>query len=265
MQWLPKFCISVFVMAVAVSPAYARVQTSVIHYQVGDTRLTGYLAYDDRINGKRPGVLIVHEWWGPNDFVRDRARKIAELGYVAFAVDMYGEGKTAKHPQDAGRFAGTVRNNMPVMIGRFNAAITQLKADQHTDTGRIAAIGYGFGGAVVLEMARTGLDIAGVVSFHGNLGTGQPAKKGKVKARVLVFNGAEDPYTKPADIAGFKQEMTAAGVDYELVKLPRARHAFTDPGATALGKKFKLPLAYSASADKASWGAMQAFFTKIFR
>lgn len=256
---------SFFLATIVSSSVYAEVQTKVINYQSGDTKMVGYLAYDDKYKEQRPGVLIVHEWWGHNDYVRERARKLAKLGYVAFALDMYGDGKNAEHPKDAGRFAGQVRSDLPMATARFNAALAQLKASDHTDKSKIAAIGYCFGGAVVLEMARSGLDIDGVVSFHGSLGTSQPAEKDKVKARVLVLNGADDPFVKPEHIAEFKQEMAGAGVKYQFVNYPGAKHAFTNPGATALGKKFSIPLEYSATADKDSWQAMQDFFKDIFK
>ena len=261
------FCkVCLFLVATVVSnQTFAAVKTKTVTYQEGDTKLVGYLAYDDKFKGKRPGVLVVHEWWGHNDYVRERARKLAKLGYVAFALDMYGDGKTAAHPEDAGKFAGQVRSNLPIATARFNAALKQLKASEHTDPNKIAAIGYCFGGGVVLEMARTGLDIAGVVSFHGSLGTSNPAQKDKVKAKVLVLNGEADPFVKPEQITAFKQEMDNAGVSYEFISYPGAKHAFTNPGATALGKKFKLPLEYSPSADKASWKKMQSFFNDIFK
>ena len=245
--------------------AEAKVVGEVIHYQGGDTKLTGYLAYDTKFKGKRPGVLVVHEWWGQNAYVRKRAKMLAKLGYVAFALDMYGNGKTAKHPDDAGKFAGMVRSNMPVAKARFMAALEQLKANPMTEADKIAAIGYCFGGGIVLQMARLGVDLKGVVSFHGSLPTSEPARPGEVKARVLVFNGEADPFTKPAQIDAFKQEMQNAGVNYEFINYPGAKHAFTNPEATALGKKFKLPLAYNAKADKDSWAKMQAFFKQIFK
>jgi dienelactone hydrolase len=259
-----KVCLFM-VAAVFSTQTVATVKTKTVTYQEGDTKMVGYIAYDDKFKGKRPGVLVVHEWWGHNDYVRERARMLAKLGYVAFAVDMYGDGKKAEHPKDAGKFAGQVRNNLPLATARFNAALKELKAFEYTDPNKIAAIGYCFGGGVVLEMARSGLDIAGVVSFHGSLNTDHPAEKGKVKARILVLNGDADPFVKPEQITQFKQEMSAAGVNYEFIGYPGAKHAFTNPGATDLGKKFGLPLAYSPSADKASWKKMQAFFKEIFK
>lgn len=242
----------------------ARVVHQEVDYSADGTTLKGYLAYDDSIKGKRPGVLVVHEWWGHNNYARKRADMLAKLGYTAFALDMYGDGKTAGHPKEAGSFAGAVRKNLPMATARFKAALNQLQSHASTDGGKIAAIGYCFGGAIVLEMARQGLDLKGVVSFHGSLGTSHPAKAGKVKAKVLVLNGGADPFTKAEVIKAFKKEMQAAGVNYKLVNYPGAKHAFTNPDATSLGKKFGLPLEYNKQADKKSWQAMQGLFKEIF-
>lgn len=236
-----------------------------VTYHSGDTALKGYLAYDDQVRGKRPGVLIVHEWWGHNDYVRKRARMLAALGYTALALDMYGDGKQANHPDDAGKFATEVRSNMPEAEQRFRAALALLRIHPTVDATKVAAIGYCFGGGIVLEMARRGVDLAGVVSFHGSLGTASPAKKGEVKAKVLVLNGADDPFTKPEQIAAFKKEMEDAGVDYRFINYPGAKHAFTNPDADRLGKEFGMPLAYNAEADKQSWAEMQDFFKKLFK
>jgi dienelactone hydrolase len=226
--------------------------------------MKGYLAYDDAIEGKRPGILVVHEWWGLNDYARKRADMLAKLGYTALAVDMYGNGKTAKHPENAAQFSAEVKKNMDEARARFKAAMKVLKKEGTVNPDKIAAIGYCFGGGIVLDMARAGLDLAGVVSFHGELTTDDPAKKGEVKARVLVFNGEDDPFVKAEDIEAFKKEMQNAGVDYRFVNYPGAKHSFTNPGADKYGKEFGLPLAYNENADKKSWQAMQEFFHEIF-
>lgn len=257
--------IVILLFGLALPMAHAKVVSRVVHYHAGDTKLTGFLAYDTKFKGKRPGVLVVHEWWGQNAYARKRAVMLAKLGYVAFALDMYGNGKTATHPKDAGRFAGMVRKNMPLARARFMAALEQLKADPHTEKDKIAAIGYCFGGGIVLQMARQGIDLRGVASFHGSLATNSPAKPGAIKARIMVFNGEDDPFTTAAQIAAFKQEMQHAGAHYEFINYPGAKHSFTNPGATALGKKFNLPLAYNAKADKDSWAKMQVFFKQIFK
>ena len=235
-----------------------------VDYKSGGVTLKGYLAYDDSIKGKRPGILVVHEWWGHNAYARKRARMLAEMGYVAFALDMYGNGKTAAHPKEAGEFANAVFKDLPVMKARFNAAKDVLAAAPETDTHNMAAIGYCFGGGVVLAMARSGVNLKGVVSFHGMLDTKTPAEKGKVKARVLVLTGGADKFNPPASVAKFKKEMRHAGVRYKLISYPGAMHSFTNPEATELGKKFNLPLAYNPAADRLSWTAMQEFFNKLF-
>lgn len=236
-----------------------------VGYQSGGTEFKGYLAYDDQVKGKRPGVLVVHEWWGHNDYVRERARMLAKLGYTALALDMYGDGKQANHPDDAGKFATAVRSNMPEAEQRFRAALALLRTHPTVEAERVAAIGYCFGGGIVLEMARRGVDLDGVVSFHGSLGTGNPAKPGQVKARVLVLNGADDPFAKPEQIAAFKKEMEQADVDYRFIDYPGAKHAFTNPEADRFGEEFGMPLAYNAEADKQSWAEMQRFFENIFK
>jgi dienelactone hydrolase len=236
-----------------------------VSYQSGDTRLKGYLAYDDAVRGKRPGILVVHEWWGQNAYARHRADMLAELGYTALAVDMYGEGKTAAHPDDAAKFSGMVRQNLPLMKARFLAAREFLNAQPSVDPDKIAAIGYCFGGGVVLEMAIEGVDLAGVASFHGSLGGLSTPAAGAVKARILVANGTDDPFTTAEQIAAFKAMMNAAGADYTFINYPGAKHSFTNPDADALGKQFNLPLAYNAAADKASWQALEQFLTRIFK
>lgn len=244
--------------------AGAAIEGREVDYRAGATHLKGYLAYDDSQSGKRPGILVVHEWWGLNDYARKRARMLAGLGYTALAVDMYGEGKTATHPADAGKFASAVSKDLPLAKKRFLAGLEPLRSQPTVDPTRIAAIGYCFGGGIVLAMARAGVDLNGVVSFHGSLGTGAPAEPGQVKAKILVLNGADDPFTTPEQLAAFKQEMAAAGADYRIINYPGAKHSFTNPDADAYGKKFNLPLAYNAQADKESWQAMQEFFQRIF-
>lgn len=248
-------------------PAYtsAAIQEEVIEYSDNGTSMKGFLAYDDAIQGKRPGVIVVHEWWGLNDYARKRARMLAELGYTALAVDMYGDGKTAEHPDDAGKFAGAVRKNMDVARARFKAGLDLLKQQQTVDPGHIAAIGYCFGGGIVLQMARDGADLDGAVIFHGSLATAEPARPGAVKAKVLVLTGAADKYVPDEQVAAFKQEMDAAGVDYKLISYPGAKHAFTNPGADANAAKFGMPIGYDANADQQSWAAMQKFFDSLFK
>jgi dienelactone hydrolase len=256
--------IAALLLLIAVAPLQAGVIGKVVNYTAGDTVMQGYLAWDDTIDGKRPGILVVHEWWGQNDYARKRAEMLAKLGYAALAVDMYGDGKMAEHPEDAGKFAGSVRKDLPLMQARFNAARDFLDSQPFVNPQENAAIGYCFGGSVVLSMARAGADLAGVVSFHGSLG-GLPPVSDKVTAKVLVANGAEDTFVSAESIAVFKDDMDAAGADYTFINYPGAKHSFTNPGADVLGKQFTLPLEYNAAADAASWQAMQDFFKTIFK
>lgn len=235
-----------------------------VTYKSGDVELKGYLAYDKTQKGPRPGVLVVHEWWGHNDYARSRARQLASMGYTALAVDMYGGGKQAKHPDDAKKFMMEVVSNMPEGKKRFDAAKKLLEAHDTTDPKKTSAIGYCFGGAVVLHMARFGSDLDLVASFHGNLGTKAPAKKGAIKAQVLVLHGEADPFIKPESVAAFKKEMKEAGAKMTFVGYPGAKHAFTNPGATELGTKFKLPLAYDKDADTKSWAELEKALSAVY-
>lgn len=235
-----------------------------VAYAVDGVEMKGYLAYDSGLEGPRPGVLVVHEWWGHNDYARERARMLAELGYTAFALDMYGGGKQAGHPQDAQAFMLEVISDMDGAVARFQEAQRLLEEHATTDPERTAAIGYCFGGAVVLHMARAGLELDGVASFHGSLGTESPAAPGRTRAKVLVLTGGSDPMIPEEQVKAFETEMKAAGVDYELVVYSDAVHAFTNPGATALGEEFGLPLAYDADADRKSWAELKAFLAELF-
>ncbi len=245
--------------------AQAAVQGKEVSYQSEGVTLKGYIAWDDATKGKRPAVLVVHEWWGHNEYARKRARMLAELGYTALAVDMYGDGKQASHPEDAGKFAAEVSKNMPVAKARFEAGMDVLRNDPTVDAGEIAAIGYCFGGGVVLNMARLGENLKGVASFHGSLGTDNPAQPGTIKARIVSFTGEADPMIGAASVAAFEEEMDAAGADYRVVTYPGAKHAFTNPDADELGKKFNIPLAYNAEADKDSWQQMVVFLDEVFK
>lgn len=236
-----------------------------VSYSADGTTLKGYIARPAAAGGKRPGVLVVHEWWGNNDYTRKRADMLAQLGYVALAVDMYGDGKTVDNPKEAGALSGAAYKNMDVSEKRFRAAQALLASQPDVDSSKIAAVGYCFGGRMVLEMARRGHDLASVVSFHGGLVTDAPAKPGAVKAKKLVLNGAADPFIKPEQIEAFKKEMQAAGVTYTFIDYPGAVHAFTNPAATENGRKFNLPLAYDPEADRKSWDEMQRFLVAVFR
>jgi dienelactone hydrolase len=234
-----------------------------VTYAADDIAFHGYVAYDENQQGKRPAVLIVHEWWGLHDYERNRAKQLADMGYIAMAVDMYGDGKNAADPQEAQKLAGPFYQNPQLAKSRLEAAINRLKQYDQVDTNKIAAIGYCYGGYVVLNAAKLGANLAGVVSFHGNL-SGAPANKGLLKAKILVCNGAADKFVSEQEIAQFKRSMDSIGADYTFKSYAGATHAFTNPAATETGKKFKMPIAYNQEADAASWNDMKSFFAKIF-
>jgi dienelactone hydrolase len=236
-----------------------------VAYSAQGIEMKGYLAYDKNIKGKRPAVLVVHEWWGLNDYARKRARMLAELGYTALAVDMYGEGKVAKHPDDAGKFSSELMKNFDVGKARFIAAMDFIKEQPTVDPARLAAIGYCFGGGIVLNMARQGIDIKGVASFHGSLTAVKPAQPGSVKAKILVLHGADDKFVTKEQIDSFKNEMKTAGADFKFRSYPGAVHSFTNPEADELGKKYNIPIAYNRAADKKSWEELKKFLRQIFR
>ncbi len=257
---MKKFLLAMSIFCLAGPVAQAAVQGKEVSYQANGTTLKGYIAHDDAFKGRRPAVLVVHEWWGHNEY----ARMLAELGYTALAVDMFGDGKQAHHPDDAGKFAAEVSRNMPLARARFEAGMELLRKQKTVDADQIAAIGYCFGGGVVLNMARMGEDLKGVLSFHGSLGTDNPARPGKIKARIVSFTGEADPMIGADKVAAFRQEMESAGADYRVVTYPGAQHAFTNPEADELGRKFNLPLAYNPEADKDSWQQATVFLKEIF-
>ena len=244
--------------------AKGAIQGKEVSYQADGTTLKGYMAFDDAIKGKRPAVLVVPEWWGQNEYARKRARMLAEQGYTALAVDMYGGGKVADNPDDARKLATEVNTNMPMAKARFEAGMQLLRKHKTVDASKLAAFGYCFGGGVVLNMARAGEDLKGVASFHGGLGTDHPAEPGKIKAHIISFSGDADPVIGPDKVAAFKQEMEHAGANYRVVIYPGAVHAFTNPEADELGKKFKMPIAYDAKADQDSWQQAMAFLREVF-
>lgn len=244
--------------------AQAAVQGREVNYRANGTALRGYLAWDDAVRGRRPAVLVVHEWWGHNAYARKRADMLAGLGYTALAVDMYGDGKQASHPDEAGKFAAEVSRNMPLAKARFEAGMRLLRKQRTVDAGRIAAIGYCFGGAVVLNMARIGADLKGVASFHGSLGTDHPAQPGKIRARIISFTGEDDPMIPADTVAAFRKEMQGAGADFRVVTYPGVKHSFTNPDADELGRRFNLPLVYDAAADQDSWQQATVFLREVF-
>ncbi|MFO8152888.1 dienelactone hydrolase family protein [Thioalkalivibrio sp.] len=228
-------------------------------YEHNGVELTGYLAHDPSLEGPRPGVIVVHEWWGHDEHVRRRADMLAEAGYVALALDMYGSGKLAEHPSEAREFATAVRGNRDLMLGRFEAAEALLREHELTAGQPLAAIGYCFGGSVVLEAARAGSDLAMVASFHGALNTDHPAEPDTVQADILVFNGAEDPLVPAEQIAAFREEMDAAEVPYTFVDFAGATHSFTNPRADAIAEQFGMPVGYDERADRDSWNWLIAY------
>jgi len=243
----------------------ATLKTQALTYEGGGATLKGYLAVDEAAGGKRPGVLVVHEWWGQNDYVRGRARMLAELGYPALALDMFGDGRTAADPDEAGRLAGEVMQNWGRSSERFMAALDLLKQQDAVDPQHVAAVGYCFGGGVALQMARDGAPLDAVVSFHGSLATERPARPGSVKGKLLVQHGGDDTLVGDQQLAAFREEMDKAGADYRVIVHDGAKHGFTNPEATENGNKFSLPLGYDAQADKASWDEMVKFFQALWK
>ncbi len=245
----------------AISSLQAGIITREVTYPAGSVTARGFLAAPEG-KGKHPGVLVVHEWWGLNDYARERAKKLAALGYVALAVDMYGEGKVAGHPKDAGAFAGGVMRDLPEARKRFQDALAFLANQPEVEANQLAAIGYCFGGGVVLQMACDNVTgLKAVASFHGSLGAEIPPNT-KPTARMLVCHGADDTFVKPEVIQSFQDRMKVAGVDLKFVSYPDALHGFTNPDATAKAKEFGLNIGYDAKADEASWKELEGFLKK---
>ena len=240
------------------------VRTGTVTYEGGGATLRGYLARDETGGAPRPGVLVVHEWWGLDEHMRRRARMLAELGYTALAVDMYGEGACADHPRDAERLERAVVEDMASSAARFEAAWRRLRSDPTTDAGRIAAIGYCFGGRIVLHAARTGMALAGVATFHGDLDAHCEAAPGSVLARILVCHGAEDHLIPQSSVDAFKQEMVRVEADYRFVALEGARHGFTNPAADESERKWRLGIGYHADADRRAWRELEGFLREVF-
>jgi len=247
-------------LMIASSAARAAIHTETVDYQQAGTTLEGYLAYDDALTGKRPGVLVVHQWKGLGDYEKKRAEMLAQLGYVAFCADIYGKGVRPATFAEAGAVSGKYKSDRALLRLRVNAGLDTLKKNERVDISHVAAIGYCFGGTTVLELARSGADLAGVVSFHGGLDSPAPADGKNIKCKVLCCHGADDPFEKPADLAAFQSEMRDAGVDWRLYEYGGAVHAFTDWTATG-----SLPGAkYNERADHRSWADMKQFFAEIF-
>jgi len=236
-----------------------------IQYTGDSVTMNGYVVYDENDSSKRPAVLVVHEWWGMNDYPKMRARELAKLGYVAMAVDVYGNGLQADNPDSAGKYAMPFYQNPQKAKTRLEAAIEKLKTYPQVDANNIAAIGYCFGGGVLLNTARLGEpQLKGVVSFHGSL-LGTPAVKELLQSQILVCHGGADSFVPPTEVAQFKKQMDSIGATYTFKIYDSATHAFTNPNATAVGEKFKLPIKYNAAADSASWNDMKDFFSNLFK
>ena len=248
-------------VALISSAVRAELHTETIEYKQGDVVMEGYLAYDTAAAGKRPGVLVVHDWMGQGKYSKFRADELAKLGYVAFAADIYGKGVRPANPKEAGEQAGKYKADRPLLRARVQAGLDALKARDNVDPTKIAAIGYCFGGTTILELARSGADIAGVASFHGGLETPTPDDAKNIKAKVLVLHGADDPHVTPKEVLAFEDEMRKGGVDWQVVKYSNAVHSFTNPSSGSDNSK---GAAYNAKADARSWEAMRAFFNEIF-
>jgi dienelactone hydrolase len=244
--------------------AHAAIKEEPVTYKDGDTTMKGFVVYDDAKKGKRPGVVLVHEWWGITKHMHNEARRFASQGYTVFIADLYGEAKTADNPKDAGALMKSLMGNPAAVESRFNAARARLAKHSSVDAKRIGASGYCMGGSVVLNMARAGADLAAVAAFHPSLGGYKPTDT-PVKAKVLVLNGADDPFNKPEQIDSFKKDMDSAKADYKFINYPGAVHAFTNPEATEAGKKFNLPLAYNAKVDKESKAEANKLFAAAFK
>ena len=248
-------------LVIITHPAQAKIKTEVVEYKSGDATLQGFLAYDDANAKPRPGVLLIHDWMGVEGYAESRAKQLAELGYVAFAADIYGKGVRPADPKQAGALAGKYKGDRALYRERLKAGLAQLTGNKLVAPGQVAVIGYCFGGTGALELARDGADVKGVVTFHGGLSTPTPADAKNIKCPVLVLHGADDPFVKADEVAGFKKEMDDASVKYTFIAYPGAVHSFTRPDAGSDNSK---GAAYNAEADKKSWAEMKKFFGQIF-
>ena len=242
--------------------AASNIKEENVMYTVGNTVYKGFLAYDERLKGKRPAVLVVPEWWGLNDYPKMRVRMLAELGYVALAVDMFGDGKVAVNPTEAKAYTAPFYTDPKLSKTILDVALRKIKEYKQTDPSNIFAIGYCFGGAVVLNAAELGSNFKGVVSFHGGL-NGVPANKDLLKAKILICHGAIDKFVTEKDVDKFKHQMDSIGATYTYIDYPNATHAFTNPAATETGKKFNMPIEYNKTADMNSWNDMKKFLHSL--
>lgn len=241
-----------------------KLKEETVAYTIDTLNMKSFVVYDENIEGKRPAVLVVHEWWGLNDYIMRRAKMLAEMGYIAMAVDMYGNDRKGNNPEEAGRLATPYYQNPQMTKKVFDAALEELKKNPNVDQSKIAGIGYCFGGGVLLNLARLGEPLNGVVSFHGSL-VGTPADKDLTKAEILVCHGEADSFVPNEEAVKFKKQMDSIGKSYTFKSYPNAQHAFTNPQADEWGKKFNIPVSYNAAADSASWNDMKVFFGTIFK
>jgi dienelactone hydrolase len=249
------------VLVVLPSTVSAAVIENTMDFEHNGNKYRGYIYHDDAVSGKRPGVMVVHQWWGLTDYAKDRARQLAEMGYVSFAMDMYGENKVTKHPEQAQEWMTQTTSNADAWRALANKGLDLLKANDKVDTARVAAIGYCFGGSTVMQLAYSGADVVGVVSFHGTLPPASPEQAKAIKGKVLIEHGNADTFVPAERITQFKDALDQAKVDYTFHGYDGVRHAFTDPGADSRGIE---NLKYDAEADKKSWAAMKTFFNQIF-
>jgi len=247
-----------------VADSMAAMKEETISFASDSANLRAFVVYNDSVKGRRPAVLVIPEWWGLNDYPRMRARELAKLGYVAMALDVYGDGKVADNPDSASKYAGPFYMHPEKAKRRIDSAIAKIRTYDIVDGSKIGAIGYCFGGGVLINTARLGDDLKGIVSFHGSL-LGTPARKDLMRTKILVCHGNDDKFVTSQDVAKFKKQMDSIGADYQFIGYDGATHAFTNPASTENGKKFKMPIAYNAKADTASWQAMEDFFSKLFK
>jgi len=252
--------LAMMIMILSMSTAFAQVHGDLVEYRQGNVLLEGYMAYDDSFKGPRPGVLVVHDWLGVGSYVKARAQQLASLGYIAFAPDIYGKSVRPADAKEAAAAAAQYKADPTLLRLRVNAGLDILRNQPHVDAGRIAAIGYCFGGGAALELARSGANIAAVVSFHGNLSTQAPEDAKNIRAKILVLHGADDPFVPAAEVSAFQNEMRKAGVDWQMVIYGGAVHSFTNPGA---GNNPASGAAYDRTADKRSFEAMKTFFAEV--
>ena len=267
-----KGCFPFFILLnmIAINSGFGEIASSSnikeekVTYSTGDKTFNGVIVYDQNLKGKRPAVLVVHEWWGLTDYPVMRAKELAKLGYIAMAVDMYGNGKVAANPAEAKDLATPFYKDPQLAKSILEAAQSKLNEYKQTDSHKIFAIGYCFGGSAVLNSAKLGADLLGVVSFHGGL-AGVPANKGLLKAKILVCHGGSDKFISENDISTFRHQLDSIGAYYKFIVYPNATHAFTNPASTATGKKFNMPIEYNKKGDEDSWKDMNLFFSTILK